>query len=295
MLFQIMLDFKTSLLLKIISSFFFLLSGMVWKKILDKGGINYHFIFYRVITTFFLLLTLSFWFPSSNFFSSLSLPITDWILCITICLFSFWGLYFYTKALQEGRLSFIAPLNGIASVFSIMTSVIIYNEVLNTIKYLSLLLFILGLIIHQKDKLVNFKLTKEVFLTLLFSIIWGISFVLYLIPIKKFGVFNFSLILEICVFISCVGLLLFKEKRIIPPKLTAYNLWFCVLMGFLVAGGSLLSNFTLTQLPVSFNILIALLFELMVMILGLYIFKEKLNTEDWILIVFVTIAGFLLF
>ncbi len=289
-----MLDFKTSLLLKIISSIFFLLSGIVWKKILVKGRVNYHLIFYRVITTFFLLLTLSFWFPSNNLASSLTFPFTDWIVCITICLFSFWGLYFYTEALKEGRLSFIAPLNGIASVFSIITSVIIYNEVLNVTKYISLLFFSIGVFIHQKDKLVNFKVSKEVFLTLLFSIIWGISFVLYLIPIKKFGVFNFSLILEICVFISCVGLLLFKEKRIIPPKLTASNLWFCILMGFLVAGGSLLSNFTLTQFPVSLNILIGLLFELIVLAVGLYFFREKLNNKDWFLIVIATIGGFLL-
>jgi hypothetical protein len=65
-------------------------------------------------------------------------------------------------------------------------------------------------------------------------------------------------------------------------------------MGFLVAGGTLLSNFTLTQFPVSLNILIGLLFELITVAVGLYFFKEKLHLKDYILIVFASIGGFLL-
>jgi drug/metabolite transporter (DMT)-like permease len=293
-----MLDFKFSLLIKIISSLFFLLSGIVWKKVLVNQSINYHYIFYRVIATLFFLLLIKFYFQYNaidDYNKIISSPsLYDWIICITICLFSFWGLYFYTKALQNGRLSFIAPLNGIAPVFSFVTSVIIYNEALNVAKYVSLLLFSIGLFLHQKAKLVDFKITKEVIFTLLFSVIWGISFVLFLIPIKKFGVLNFSMILEICVFISCVGLLVFKEKRIIPPKLKNKDLLLCLLMGFLVAGGSLLGNFTLTQLTVSVNILIGLLFELTVIAVGLYFFRERLCRKDWMLIVFASIGTILL-
>jgi uncharacterized membrane protein len=293
-----MLDFNTSLLLKIISSLFFLISGIVWKKVLVHGGKNYHYIFYRVIATLFFFLLLKFYFQYNdieNFNKVISvISFKDWIVCISICIFSFWGLYFYTEALQNGRLSFIAPLNGIASVFSFITSVIIFNETLSFSKYVSLLLIIIGLFLHQKDKLVDFKISKEVLLTLLFSVIWGISFVLYLIPIKKFGVLNFSIILELCVFVSCVGLLVFNEKRVIASRLNNSELLLCLLMGFLVAGGSLLSNFTLTQFPVSLNILIGLLFELIVLVVGLYFFKETLKTKDWLLIGFATIGGFLL-
>lgn len=293
-----MLDFNTSLLLKIISSLFFLISGIVWKKVLVRGGKNYHYIFYRVIATLFFFLLIKYYFQYNeieNFNKVISvITFKDWIVCVSICLFSFWGLYFYTEALQNGRLSFIAPLNGIAPVFSFITSVIIFNETLSFPKYISLILFCIGLFLHQKDKLVDFKISKEVLLTLLFSLIWGISFVLYLIPIKKFGVINFSIILELCVFVSCIGLLVFKEKRVLPPRLNNNNLLLCLLMGFLVAGGSLLSNFTLTQFPVSLNILIGLLFELIVLAVGLYFFREKLNNKDWLLIALATIGGVLL-
>ena len=293
-----MLDFKTSLLLKIISSVFFLFSGIVWKKLLSNGNRNYHYIFYRVIATlfFFLLLQCYFQYHKIENFNTVISANTykDWVVCISICFFSFWGLFFYTEALQKGRLSFIAPLNGISTLFTIITSVLIFNESLSTPKYIALLLVLIGLLLHQKDKLVNFNLSKEVLLTLLFNVIWGISFVLYLIPIKKFGVLNFSVILELCVFVSCVGLLVFKEKKIVPPKPKNKELLLCSLMGFLVAGGSLLSNFTLTQFPVSLNILISLLFELIVLAVGLYFFREKLNSKDWFLIALATIGGFLL-
>lgn len=293
-----MLDFKTSLLLKIISSLFFMLSGIVWKKALINGGKNYHYIFYRVIATLFFFLLIQFYFQYYDLkcFNAIIPVLTfmDWIVCLSICLFSFWGLYFYTNAMQTGRLSFIAPLNGISYLFTIITSVLIFNESLSTSKYIALSLIILGLFLHQKDKLKGFNISKEVLLMLLFSIIWGISFVLYLIPIKKFGVLNFSIILELCVFVSCVGLLIFKEKKVYPPRMSNNNLMICLLMGFLVAGGSLLSNFTLTQFPVSLNILIGIVFELIVLAVGLYIFREKLNGKDWALIVIATIGGFLL-
>ena len=291
-----MLDFKITLLLKIMSALFFLLSGFIWKRILMDGGRNYHFIFYRVVFTlfFFGLLTLYYEDDCVVGFSIFKLPFVDWITCLIVCLCSFWGLYFYTEALQKGRFSFITPLIVISSAFSFLTSLLLYNEALSMSKYVALFLILAGLLFHQKEKLVAFQLSKEVLLILLFSVFWGVSFVFYLIPIKKFGVLNFSILLEICVFISCMGLLIFKEKRIIPPKLDAKNIYYCLLMGFLVAFGSLLSNFTLTQLHVSLNILIGLFFELLVLVIGLYFFREKLNAKDWILIIFATIGGFLM-
>lgn len=293
-----MLDFKTSLLLKIISSVFFLISGIIWKKILITGEKNYHYIFHRVIATLFFFLLIQFYFQfndSDNITVLIYAPtLIDWILCVSICLFSFWGLYFYTEAMQNGRFSFVTPLIVISSAISFVTSLFIYNEALSASKYVSLLLIISGLLLHQKDKLVNFKISKEVLLIVLFSFFWGISFVFYIIPIKKFGVLNFSIILELCVFISCVGLLVFKEKRITPPRLSNKDMLLCLLLGFLVAGGSLLSNFSLTQFPVSLNILIGLLFELLVLAVGLYFFREKLNNKDWSLIILATIGGFLL-
>jgi EamA domain-containing membrane protein RarD len=292
-----MLNYETSIFLKITSGIFFLISGIVWKKVLMNGIKNYHYIFYRVVATVFFLVLASIYvqiYSHENRAIIFSAPtVVDWITCISICLFSFWGLYFYTNAMQTGRYSFVSSLQVISSVFSFFTSLLVYNETLSNSKYYALALIILGLLLHQRQKLLQFQLSKEVVLVLLCSIFWGISFVFYLVPIRKFGVLNFSIILEICVLLSCVGLLFFKEKRLVPLKIDKQSMLLCLLMGFLVAAGSLLSNFTLIQLPVSLNILIGLLFELVVLAVGLYFFREKLYTKDWLLIVFATIGGFL--
>ena len=294
-----MLDFKTSIFLKLLSSIFFLLSGIIWKKLLITERRNYHFIYFRVIATLFFLVSISVLSQLSGHidFSQKTInaiDFKDWIICISICLFSFWGLYFYTNAMQSGRYSFVTPLVVISSAFSFLTSLIVYNEELSNSKYVALGLIITGLFLHQKDKLVQFKISKEVILILFCSVFWGISYVFYLIPIKKFGVLNFSMILETCVLISCIGLLFFKEKRVIPTKMDKQSLLFCLLMGLMVAGGSLLSNFTLTQLPVSLNILIGLIFEILVLAIGLFMFREKLNIKDWMLIGFASVGSFLL-
>lgn len=268
------------------------------EKVLVSDIKNYHFIFYRVIASLFFLILIKvyfFYFEFDIIAKNEFLPsIYDWIICILICLFSFWGLYFYTKALQNGRLSFIVPVSGITSFFSFITSILIFNEIISFSKYLSFLLLIFGMIIHQKNSIKNMKFSKELLFTLLSNFVWGISFVLYLIPIKKFGVLNFSIILEICVFASCLILIICNDKKILPPKISNRDFLYCFLMGFLIAGGSFLSNFTLILFPVSINILIGLIFEVLILATGFYFFKEKLNKEDWILISFITISTILL-
>jgi multidrug transporter EmrE-like cation transporter len=69
-----------------------------------------------------------------------------------------------------------------------------------------------------------------------------------------------------------------------------------VLIGLAVAAGSLLNNLTLTQIPVSYNISIGLFFEAIILLVGLYLFKEKLVQKDWILLFVIAIgSGLLLF
>lgn len=296
-----MLDFKISLALKITSSLLFLFSAMIWKRILKAKTQNYHFIFYRVIVTavilLFIPLLVNVFIPNNPYFN-FKIPnevhFTDWLGFIVIGLFSFWGLYFYTKALQNGRFAFVAPLATISSAFFIFTSMLLYNESMTIMKGIAIFMILIGLLFHQKDQLVHFKFSKEVALIVVFSFIWGISFVLYLFPIKKIGTLNFSILLEACVMISCIALLLFNEKRIIPKKISNQNLGWCFLMGIVVAFGSLLGNFSLTQFSVSFNIVLGLVFEIIIIAVGLFVYREKLSKNDWILISLASVGGFLM-
>lgn len=291
--------FYANIVVKILSSFFFLLSGIFWKKILIENRVNYHLIFYRTLSSIGFIILFILIFKVGGFENDIWVkPISDtyfldWLICICICLFSFWGLYFFTSAIKIGRFSFVGSLSTTTSFFSFIVAVLIYNEITGWEKWIAIVMIVLGYLYHQSNNFSGLKFSKEVLFLLLSSLFWGVSFVLFLIPIKVFGVLYFSLILECCVLASTIGLLVFKEKRVVPYPIDTQTFLICVLIGLMICGGSILSNLALTQLPVSINILISLLFETVTILYGIMKLKEKLLVKDWVLIVCVTVGVFI--
>ena len=183
-----------------------------------------------------------------------------------------------------------------ASIFSFFTALLFFNEEVSIYNLSSFGLLTVGVLYHQKDQLKDFKLNKEILLSLLCAFFWGVSFVLYLIPIKKFGVLNFSLILEVCVFFSAMGILIFKEKRIVPRLLSKRSMKLSVIIGVLVTGGNITAHYALDNMPIIINIVVALIFEAIMLLVGIKIFKEKFLSKDWVLTIIITLAtSFVLF
>ncbi len=285
------------LILKILSSILFFFSGLLWKKILS-GMANYVLIIYRTFFSIIFLLTFQIlFFRSSEYFSFSSLfqnGIREWFLSILICFFSFFGLYFFTKAIQEGRFMMVLPLSSLTSVFAVISAFLFFNQKPSIIQLSALLIILVSLGIHQFDKLRSFNIDKEIFFILLFAFFWGVSFTLYLIPINYFGPVNFSLILEFIVLISAWFILVKSEKRILPSKINKRTLIFCVLIGICVALGSLFSNIALSEVSVLTNVLTSLIFEAIVILIGLYHLGEKINYRDWLLIFGITLASIMI-
>ena len=284
----------SAIILKIISSTFYLFSGIIWKNAIVRN-INYRVIFYRSIFSIgsTLLAILAF---SKLDITDYSIQdfnngtIFDWLFTISICFFSFFGLYYYTNALKIGRYSFVTPFVSTASIFSFLTALLFFNEEVSIYNISSFGLLTIGILYHQKDQLKDFKLNKEILLSLLCAFFWGVSFVLYLIPIKKFGVLNFSLILEVCVFFSAIGILIFKEKKIVPRLLSKKSMKLSVIIGLLVTGGNITAHYALENMPIIINIVVALIFEAIMLVVGIKIFKEKFLSKDWVLIIIITLA-----
>ena len=289
----------TGIIVKITSSIFYLFSGLIWKKIIINN-INYHVIFYRTIFSllFSILTIIGFSFVSfvnSDISSFLEADFNFWVLTLSICFFSFYGLYYFTNALKNGRYSIVTPFVSSAAVFSFITSIIIYNENISVLSYIAFVTLIIGLIIHQSKNFKNLQFSKEIYLAILSSFFWGVSFVLYPIPIEKFGIFNFSIILETCVFLSCIYLLIIKEKRIKPTAIRKKEISLCILIGLCVAGGNITANFSLQSMPIYINIIISVIFEAAMLVLGIKLFKEKLKKKDWMLIIAITTCSILTF
>lgn len=285
-------------LIKIVSSLFYLVSGILWKKILPRG-LNYHLIFYRTIFSilFSLVVISAFSFiddEGASFNRFLKASFKDWFFVLAICFFSFYGLYYFTNALKHGRYTVVAPFISMAALFSFVTAYFLYDEAVGWSAILSFLLLFGALVYHQFTYLKTFRLSKEIYLCLLSSLFWGVSFVSYPISIEAFGVYNFSLILELCVLLSCVYLTVLKENTL---KLTLPNkadLKVCFWIGFCVAAGNVGANYSLQNIAIYLNIIIAVLFEAAMILAGLYWFKEKLRIRDWVLVAGITVGAVLL-
>ncbi len=274
----------TGVLIKIVSSLFYLVSGLLWKKILPRG-LNYHLIFYRTIfSILFSLVVISFFSflvedgVSLNRFFKASFE--DWLFAAAICFFSFYGLYYFTNALKHGRYTVVAPFISMAALFSFVTAYFLYDEAVGLNAILSFLLLFGALVYHQFTYLKTFRLSKEIYLCLLASLFWGVSFVLYPISIKTFGVYNFSLIMEVCVLTVVCLPCHFKRKHIETNGYqTKADLKVCFWIGLCVAGGNVGANYSLEKIPIYLNIIIAVLFEAVMILAGLYWFKESLRKE----------------
>ena len=61
-----------------------------------------------------------------------------------------------------------------------------------------------------------------------------------------------------------------------------------------MAGGNVGANYSLENIPIYLNIIIAVLFEAVMILAGLYWFKEKLRIRDWVLVAGITVGAVLL-
>lgn len=284
------------LILKVLSSFFFFFSGLLWKTILPKN-INYELIFYRTIfSIIFLIIPIIILSLSHGYFSFspfLHNGYKELFYSISICFFSFFGLYYFTYALQKGRFVMVLPLSSLTSIFAIISAFIFFSQIPSTAQLSACMIIILGIGIHQYNRIKRFKLDKEILFALLFTFFWGVSFTLYLIPIGFFGPVNFTLILELTVLVSAWLLIIKKGNKILPSKIDQKTFFSCVLIGLCVAGGSLFSNIALSEVSVVINVLISLIFEGIVILFGIRYLKEDIGFKDWILIFCVTISSIL--
>lgn len=289
--------YTLTIIQKLLSSVFFFLSGLLWKKIL-KNQVNYHLIYYRtlfsILFLFIVTLILSYFDNDFSYGPLSKADMMEWVITLSICFFSFFGLYYFTQALQKGRFTIVVPMSSLTGFFAVLSAFLFFKQTLSSTQILAFIVIFVGLVYHQYNDLINLRISRELLLILMFTFFWGVSFSLYLIPIETFGPINFTLILEVCVLVSTLFLLFFKERRIFPKPTDKITFYGCIAIGFCVAGGSMLSNIALAKVSVLVNVLIGLLFEGLVLIIGIKFFKDKIFFKDWILIIAITIGCILI-
>jgi drug/metabolite transporter (DMT)-like permease len=235
--------------------------------------------------------------PTTDLIKPLSnIPWWFWLASVALCVFSYFGLYYFTNAVQQGKLSLVAPLGAVAQLFGILTALLAFGETISITKASASVLFVLSIIQVSIRKGHGITFTKQVVFIVLSCFFWGISFPLFLFPVREMGVLPFSLLLEVTVLITSIFLVK-KDLGHLDLQLVEFRKYAPIItvMGLAVFFGVLFNNISLTQIPVSLLITIGLAGEALTILYGMLRFKERLNRREWLAIAWSTVGMLMLY
>lgn len=155
-------------------------------------------------------------------------------LSIGLCVFSFFGLYFFVRSLKTEAVSLVSPISSI-NLFGMLTAVLFLGDTWG-FAYSMATLCVLGgvFLLFQSDwhfsSISSFM--KALGGSILASFFWGVSYALFKYPVAWLGVIPFSFLLELCVTL-CVGVFLLfqKQKWQQIPQAPIRILAFCIILG----------------------------------------------------------------
>ncbi len=214
-----------------------------------------------------------------------------YIEAILLCLFSFWGLYHFTASLKLNKFSFVAPLANLGFIFTILTSIAVYQINITNTQIIALVVFaITVIIILRKFQFSDFKiLVVPIILTHFF---WDTAVVFYPLIISKIGIIPFCLLMELCV-LSSSGILVIVNSKIISWNLIKPHLIRAILMAAIICTAVFLFSSSLTYLSVIVVVTLGLLTKLIRLTYGYFILKERLNKTELIVLLLMVFGGML--
>jgi bacterial/archaeal transporter family protein len=202
-------------------------------------------------------------------------------------------LLFFYKALNLGKIGIISPVANSSTIFTIIFSIIFFHESLSINQGLAIALIIFGVILislNPRD-LKNshiFKISSGIPYALVTSILWGLVFFLWKIPVNVLGPILTVLIVEFGTMLcSATHIYVTKKDFKLPNKRMLKYLFFISLGG---AIGGLAFNMGIQRANVSIVSPIAAAAPLIATLYGRVVFKEKLSKLQY-LAIFIIILG----
>jgi len=288
-------------LLQFIAMASFGFSNCLWSKPLKRVPILLLIAIRAGITSliFFIVFLLQSFFRfdfMSEFYKPLSsLNFHSIIISIGICAISYFGLFFFTKAIKTGSISLSIPILCLGTMISVLIGIFFYKETFSVAKITAALFFILGLWCMEKLNKQMWKLnfSKAIAFSLLSMLFWS-ACSLYPIGIKAIGTINFSFILEVTVCaMSFLGYIIQnKSEKLAIKKIlkSDFNSIFQLsLFGFC---GVFFSNLAFLYLPVSILGLLAIIQPVVSMCFAAYLLKERLLQIQYVGVVLILIGIF---
>ncbi|MCK5290171.1 MAG: EamA family transporter [Candidatus Aenigmarchaeota archaeon] len=245
-------------------------------------------VFFRGIFMCLIFILLLPFFLSGTTFSSKYI-----LIALAISVLAFIPLSTFLKALSIGKLGIISPIANSSIIFTVLFSILFFNESLNTVQFGSILLILLGIIlisINFKDIKNShiFKMSSGIPYALLTCVLWGLMFSLYKIPVMVIGPILTALIIEIGIFIISLIQILKTGKKINMPDRSTLN--YLILLSIFTAIGGAFFNFGIMVAEVSIVAAISMANPLIATIYGKYVYKETISIQQYLAISFILIG-----
>ncbi len=203
---------------------------------------------------------------------------------------SFFGLFFFNKALKKANTSLVVIVSTLSFLFGQFTAFVLLGESFNPKIIIALVLFMITIILSDWKSIKMFKLSKAVWYGILAALIWGTTLPLLSIPVKEIGFLETGFILEFSVLLMSFIIHRFYFKRTLKIlNLKDFYLYF-LLLGILAGTGVLFLNLSYTKIPVHISGAISSSTHLITIFVSVLIFKETINKYQ-IIAAFIAFAG----
>lgn len=272
----------------LIGAFCFAISNAYWKK--ATATIPYQIgMFYRGIFATIIFAILYFGFRQADFFKYWVVRYIafdqEFLLSIALSVFNIFGLVFFLQGIQKAPVSVLVPVSSL-KLFTILTAVFVVGEVWKGNYLIAFILSTVGLFLlyYKRGEIHNAKeFEKGMLYGFASSFFWGSSYALYKFPIAWWGPLGFSLIIESVAMLF--GLVLVVKDGLsnqLVSYLKGVHLKAYLILGALLVIGGLAINMSYGYLPVVVINILIIGSQIISVLIGYFIYKERLSIKQWI-------------
>ncbi|MCK4663420.1 MAG: EamA family transporter [Bacteroidales bacterium] len=267
---------------QLISTFAFGTSNALWRKPIDKLDVE-EAILYRTIHSLLFFVVLIFVFDRPSLIKE-GLSNVNYIeivgFAFIISLISFFGLFFFNKALKYSPTGIVATTATISFLIVQFISFIVLKESFSVKIIIPLIIFIIMIIVSDYESIRNYKLSKGILYGILAAVFWGATLPLLSIPAKQIGFIETSFILEFSVLIMSFSIFKwYHKKKISILNFKKFYKYF-LLLGLFAGTGVLFMNLAYTEIPVHIAGAIASSTHIITIIISWVLFNEKMKKHQ---------------
>jgi len=199
----------------------------------------------------------------------------------------------YFRALKAGKVGVVSPIASSSVVFTVIFSLIFFNEVLRAWQIAAIAAIVAGIFLisanprdWKNTNLLN--ISSGVPYALAAGVLWGLVYFLLKIPVSALGPMLSGFILEFGGMIFCgINLKLSKVSFGIPDSATLKRI---IIIGLLGGMGTMFFNLGIQMYEVSIVAAITFSWPMLAAIYAKYAYKEEMSILQWAAVILI-LAG----